>query len=234
LKIEIMTIFPEIINAVMSESVIGRAAKNGLIEISAVNIRDYAQGVHKKTDDYPYGGGSGMIMLCEPLFKCHEALTQGRHVHTVLMSAQGKLFNQKEARRLLSIGHMILVCGHYEGVDQRFVDECVDEEISIGDYVLTGGEIPAMAVADSVCRLVPGVLACGESYMDESHWNGLLEYPQYTRPEIWHGKKVPDVLLSGHHANISQWRTEMSMKRTKERRPDLLHEYESNTENGIS
>lgn len=230
MKIDIMTLFPGVIDAVMSESIIGRAVRNGLVDISAVNIRDFAEGVHKKTDDYPYGGQTGMIMLCEPLFKCHEALCRGRHVHTVMLSAQGRPFNQKEARRLLAKEHLILVCGHYEGVDQRFIDECADEELSVGDYVLTGGEIPAMAVADAVCRLVPGVLSGEASFTDESHWSGLLEYPQYTRPEEWHGRRVPDVLLSGHHANILRWRRMMSLRRTKERRPDLFEKLELSTD----
>ena len=165
-------------------------------------------------------------MLAEPLYLCHQALSAGEHVHTVFLSAQGQPFNQQKARELLAKEHFILVCGHYEGIDQRFIDECVDEEISIGDFVLTGGEIPAMAVADAVCRMVPGVLPDEEAFTAESHWDGLLEHPQYTRPENWRGREVPEVLLSGHHANIEAWRREMSLRRTKKDRPDLFAQFE--------
>ena len=180
MRIDIMTLFPELIDGVMHESIIGRAQAKGLIEIRATNIRDYALDKHHKADDSPYGGGRGMVMLPEPLYLCHEALTGGTHVHTVMMSAQGAPFTQQKARELLSHERFIIVCGHYEGIDQRFIDTCVDEEISIGDFVLTGGEIPAMAVADAVCRMVPGVLPDETAFQEESHWNGLLEYPQYT------------------------------------------------------
>ena len=221
MRIDIMTLFPDLIDGVMRESVIGRAQAKGLIEIRATNIRDYALDKHHKADDAPYGGGRGMVMLPEPLFLCHEALTAGEHVHTVMMSAQGAPFNQEKARELLALGRFIIVCGHYEGIDQRFIDACVDEEISIGDFVLTGGEIPAMAVADAVCRMVPGVLPDETAFQEESHWNGLLEYPQYTHPAEWRGRTVPEVLLSGHHANIARWRRKMSIKRTMRSRPDL-------------
>ena len=177
MKIDIMTLFPEMINAVMRESIIGRAQDKGLVEVKATNIRDYALDKHHKADDAPYGGGRGQVMLAEPLYLCHEALSGGEHVHTVFLSAQGAPFNQEKARELLAKEHFILVCGHYEGIDQRFIDECVDEEISIGDFVLTGGEIPAMAVADAVCRMVPGVLPDEEAFTAESHWDGLLEHP---------------------------------------------------------
>lgn len=222
MRIDIMTLFPEMINSVMRESVIGRAQEKGLIEIVPTNIRDYALDKHHKADDSPYGGGRGMVMLPEPLYLCHEALTQQGHVHTVMMSAQGAPFNQEKARELLAREHFIIVCGHYEGIDQRFIDTCVDEEISIGDFVLTGGEIPAMAVADAVCRMVPGVLPDETAFQEESHWNGLLEYPQYTHPAVWRGQEVPEVLLSGHHAKITRWRRKMSIKRTKQDRPDLF------------
>ena len=224
MKIDIMTLFPEMINAVMRESIIGRAQDKGLVEVKATNIRDYALDKHHKADDAPYGGGRGQVMLAEPLYLCHEALSGGEHVHTVFLSAQGAPFNQEKARELLAKEHFILVCGHYEGIDQRFIDECVDEEISIGDFVLTGGEIPAMAVADAVCRMVPGVLPDEEAFTAESHWDGLLEYPQYTRPEVYQGMRVPEVLLSGHHKNIETWRRQQSIRRTLERRPDLLEE----------
>lgn len=222
MKIDIMTLFPEMIDAVMSQSIIGRAQEKGLCTVRAVNIRDFAPDKHKKADDAPYGGGRGQVMLAEPLYLCHEALTGVTHVHTIFLSAQGTPFCQSKARKLLEHAHIILVCGHYEGIDQRFLDACVDEEISIGDFVLTGGEIPAMAVADALCRMVPGVLPDADAFQNESHWDGLLEHPHYTRPESWRGRAVPDVLLSGHHANIEKWRREMSIKRTFFDRPDLF------------
>ena len=221
MKIDIMTLFPEMINAVMRESIIGRAQDRGVVEVKATNIRDYALDKHHKADDAPYGGGRGQVMLAEPLYLCHQALSAGEHVHTVFLSAQGQPFNQQKARELLAKEHFILVCGHYEGIDQRFIDECVDEEISIGDFVMTGGEIPAMAVADAVCRLVPGVLSDPSCYENESHWNGMLEAPQYSRPEVWHDRTVPPILLSGNHAKVEQWRRKQSILRTRERRPDL-------------
>lgn len=225
MRIDIMTLFPSLIEGVMQESIIGRAQAKGLIEIRATNIRDYALDKHHKADDAPYGGGRGMVMLPEPLYLCHEALTGGEHIHTVMMSAQGAPFNQAKARELLARERFIIVCGHYEGIDQRFIDTCVDEEISIGDFVLTGGEIPAMAVADAVCRMVPGVLPDETAFQEESHWNGLLEYPQYTHPAEWRGLEVPPVLLSGHHANIARWRHKMSLKRTRRDRPDLFAQW---------
>jgi len=225
MTIDIMTLFPEMIESVMSESIIGRARNRGLITVRAINIRDYADVKHHKADDAPYGGGRGQVMLAEPLFLCHQAVCAGEKVHTVLMSAQGRAFDQSKARELLARERFILVCGHYEGVDQRFIDECVDEELSIGDFVLTGGEIPAMAVADAVCRMSPGVLPDEDAFTHESHWEGLLEHPQYTRPENWHGRRVPEVLLSGHHANIEEWRREMSLRRTKMDRPDLFEKF---------
>ena len=221
MKIDIMTLFPEMINAVMRESIIGRAQDKGVVEVKATNIRDYALDKHHKADDAPYGGGRGQVMLAEPLYLCHQALSAGEHVHTVFLSAQGQPFNQQKARELLAKEHFILVCGHYEGIDQRFIDECVDEEISIGDFVLTGGEIPAMAVADAVCRLVPGVLSDPSCYENESHWSGTLEAPQYSRPEVWHDRAVPPILLSGNHAKVDLWRRKQSLLRTRQRRPDL-------------
>ena len=226
MKIEIMTLFPEMVSRFFSESIIGRGIENGLVTIRCHQIREYTTNKQCQVDDYPYGGGGGMLMQADPLFRCHEAICReyadGEHLHTVYMSPCGKVFTQSEARRLLDLSHIILVCGHYEGVDQRFIDECVDEEISIGDYVLTGGEIAACAVTDAVCRMVPGVLADTDSFTNESHWNGLLEYPQYSRPAVWHEREVPSVLLSGHHANIVRWQREQSLLRTAERRPDML------------
>jgi tRNA (guanine37-N1)-methyltransferase len=175
-------------------------------------------------DDYPYGGGTGMVMQADPLYNCWESICHAAEggVHTVYMSPQGKPFRQEDAKRLSACGRLLIVCGHYEGVDERFIEECVDEEISLGDFVLTGGEIPAMAVCDAVCRLIPGVLASEESYTGESHWNGLLEYPHYTRPEEWHGRRVPDILLTGHHVNIQKWRHEQALMRTLKKRPDMF------------
>ncbi len=224
MTIDIMTLFPDMIDTVMRTSVIGKAQMRGLIQIRATNIRDYSPTYNRRTDDYPYGGGKGLVMLAEPLYLCHKALCEqaGGPVHTVLMSAQGRRFDQEVARELLAHRHIILVCGHYEGVDERFIEECVDEEISLGDFVVTGGEIPAMAVADSICRMVPGVLAEEVCFTEESHWEGLLEYPQYTRPEEWRGRRVPEILLSGHHVNIEKWRRRQSLLRTLTRRPSLL------------
>ena len=224
MKIDIMTLFPEMIDAVMGCSIIGRAMLRGLVEIRSTNIRDYAPTRNRRTDDYPYGGGKGLVMLAEPLFLCHQHLCQNEHVHTVLMSPQGQPFNQKKARELLKREHIILVCGHYEGIDERFIEACVDEEISMGDFVLTGGEIPAMAVADCICRMVPGVLSEDTCFTEESHWDGVLEYPQYTRPEIWRERRVPEVLLSGHHANIKKWQRQQALLRTYLRRPELLEQ----------
>lgn len=226
MKIDIMTLFPEMIEAVLGGSIIGRGREAGFVDIKAYHIRDYTTDKHGRTDDYPYGGGQGMLMQCEPLYRCHQAITGGEHVHTVMMSAQGTVFDQKKAKELLDREHIIIVCGHYEGIDRRFIDKYVDEEISIGDFVLTGGEIAAMAVADAVCRMVPGVLAEEACFEDESHFSGLLEYPQYTRPEVWQGERVPEVLLSGHHENIRKWRRKKSLELTRERRPDMFEKIE--------
>ena len=230
MKIDIMTLFPEAVEAVLGSSIIGRGRKAGLLEINTHQIRDYAIVRHGRTDDYPYGGGKGMLMQCEPLYRCHSDIVKGQHIHTVMMSAQGIPFDQGKAKELLAREHIIIVCGHYEGIDRRFIDECVDEEISLGDFVLTGGEIAAMAISDAICRMVPGVLAEDVCFEDESYYNGLLEYPQYTRPEIWHGVRVPEVLLSGHHGNIRKWRLKQSLMLTKERRPDMFEKLEMSRE----
>ena len=227
MKIDIMTLFPEMINAVMRESIIGRAQDKGVVEVKATNIRDYALDKHHKADDAPYGGGRGQVMLAEPLYLCHQALSAGEHVHTVFLSAQGQPFNQQKARELLAKEHFILVCGHYEGIDQRFIDECVDEEISIGDFVLTGGEIPAMAVADAVCRMVPDVLPDEEAFTAESHWDGLLEHPQYTRPENWRGREVPEALLlraSRQYPSMAARNQPCAAR--KRHRPDLFAQFQ--------
>ena len=213
----------------MNESILGRAQERDIIRIEAHQIRDYTANRQNQVDDYPYGGGHGAILQADPLYRCWEAICDevAAPVHTIFLSPCGATFCQEKARQLLrDYENIILVCGHYEGIDQRFIDECVDEEISIGDFVLTGGEIPAMAVADAVCRMVPGVLPDEEAFTAESHWDGLLEHPQYTRPENWRGREVPEVLLSGHHANIEAWRREMSLRRTKKDRPDLFAKFE--------
>ena len=213
-RIDIMTLFPGSMSAVLGESIIGRAAKKGAVEINCVQIRDYTENKQMQVDDYPYGGGWGLVMMAQPLKSCLDDIMSKagkRRSRVIYMSPQGKPFNQEEAKRLRrDYDHLVLVCGHYEGVDERFIEECVDEEISLGDFVLTGGEIAAMAVADCVCRMVPGVLADEECYTGESHWDGLLEYPQYTRPEVWEGRAVPEVLLTGDHAKVAKWRRKNS------------------------
>ena len=223
MRIDILTLFPEMVDSALSASIIGRGREAGLLDIRCHHIRDYSPDKRRRTDDYPYGGGQGMIMQCEPLARCMDDVTGGEHVHTILLSPAGTVFDQNKARELLARERFILVCGHYEGVDQRFIDAYVDEELSLGDFVLTGGELAAMAVTDAVCRMVPGVLAEQASFEDESHWAGTLEYPQYTRPEVWRDDPVPAVLLSGHHGNIQAWRRLRSLLRTRERRPDLFH-----------
>ena len=223
LRIDIMTLFPDTVGDMMYESILGRAQERGYIRIEAHQIRDYTTQKQNQVDDYPYGGGHGAILQADPLYRCWEHLCDeaAAPVHTIYLTPCGHVFRQEDAKRLKDYGHIILVCGHYEGIDERFIEECVDEEISIGDFVLTGGEIPAMAVADAVCRLVPGVLSDAECFEDESHWDGLLEYPQYSRPEVWHGLAVPPILLSGHHANVAKWRRKQAILRTRRRRPDM-------------
>ena len=230
--IDIMTLFPDTVGDMMCESILGRAQERGHIRIECHQIRDYTKNKQRQVDDYPYGGGRGCVMQAQPLYDCwkHICDEAGYRVHTIYMSPCGSVFNQAAARRLKAdYDRLILVCGHYEGIDERFIDECVDEEISMGDFVLTGGEIPAMALADAVCRLVPGVLPDEVCFTEESHWDGLLEYPQYTRPEEWNGRKVPPVLLSGHHANIAKWRRKQSVIRTRLRRPDMYEKLKFDT-----
>ena len=223
MRIDIMTLFPDTVGDMMNESILGRAQERDLIRIEAHQIRDYTANKQCQVDDYPYGGGRGAVMQADPLYRCWTALCDeaGGPVHTIYMSPAGKTFTQADAKRLLQYDNLILVCGHYEGIDERFIEECVDEELSLGDFVLTGGEIPAMAVADAVARMVPGVRSDPECFEDESHYNGLLEYPQYSRPEIWHGLQVPPILLSGHHENVRKWRRKQALLRTRMRRPDL-------------
>lgn len=227
MRIEIATLFPEMCEAVLGESIVGRARKAGKIEVHCRQIREYTQDKHRRVDDTPYGGGMGMVMQCEPIYNCYKAVCNetGIKPHTIYMSPKGKVFTQQKAVELSKMDNILIICGHYEGVDQRIIDKIVDEEISIGDYVLTGGEIPAMTVVDAVARMCDGVLSDEACFKDESIYSGLLEYPQYTRPEVWEGESVPAVLLSGHHKNIEKWRFEKSIEITSERRPDLLEVY---------
>lgn len=224
MRFDVLTLFPAMFDAVLGDSIIGRARENGLIELNFIDIRDFSANKHKKVDDYPYSGGGGMLMNPQPVYDAYMSVTANLDYKplTIYMSPQGRVFDQKTAVALSEEKHIILLCGHYEGIDQRVIDEIVDMEISIGDFVLTGGEIPAMAVIDTVSRLVPGVLAAETSYENESHFNGLLEYPQYTRPYEWHGKKIPDILISGHHAHIEEWKHQQSLLTTLKKRPDLL------------
>ena len=224
MRIDIATLFPEMCERVLDESIIGRARRAGKLDIHCHQIRDYTLDKQKRVDDTLYGGGKGMLMQADPIFRCYEAVCQelGTRPHVVYLSPQGEVFTQKKAIQLSGYDHLLLLCGHYEGVDQRVLDEIVDEEVSIGDYVLTGGELAALVVTDAVSRMQEGVLAGEECFMEESHWNGLLECPQYTHPAVWHGREVPAVLQSGHHANIQQWRREHSLENTYRKRPDLL------------
>lgn len=225
MKIDIMTLFPQMCEAVLGESIIGRARKSGKVEISCVNIRDFSGNKHNKVDDTTYGGGMGMVMSAAPIYNCFNSLYDKEKEdkpHLIYMSPKGETFTQKKAVELSKYNHLVFLCGHYEGVDQRVLDEIVDEEISIGDYVLTGGEIPAMTVTDAVCRMLPGVLSDDVCFTEESHFDGLLEFPQYTKPEEWMGRRVPDVLLSGHHENIAKWRRQKAIEETYMRRPDML------------
>ena len=226
MRIDIATLFPDMCEAVLSESIVGRGRKAGYIEINCRNIRDYTLNKHNRVDDKAYGGGTGMLMQAQPIYDCVmsivEELPEGAKPRLIYMSPQGKTLTQKLVKELAAEENLIILCGHYEGVDQRVLDELQFEEISTGDYVVTGGELPALILCDSVARLQKGVLPNEEAYSIESHYNGLLEHPQYTRPEEWRGRRVPEVLISGHHANIKKWQEEMAKKVTEEKRPDLL------------
>ena len=224
MNFHVLTLFPEMIEQGMHTSIIGRAIAGGYLSIDAINIRDYAFNKHKKVDDYPYGGGAGMLMQAEPVYLAYESVQKklGYRPRVVYLTPQGEVFHQTMAKELAKEKDLVFLCGHYEGIDERVLDEIVTDYVSIGDYVLTGGELPAMVMMDSISRMVPGVLSNQESGETESFAENLLEYPQYSRPEEWHGQKVPPVLLSGHHANIEAWRREQSILRTAKRRPDLL------------
>lgn len=230
MRIDIMTLFPDYVDFILSESIIGRARRAGKLEIKTHNIRDYSEDKHRRVDDTPYGGGRGMLMAAPPIYRCYKAIeseimesaSDAEKPHVIYMSPRGRVFNQNIAMELAGYKNIVILCGHYEGVDERIIEEIVDEEMSIGDYVLTGGELPACIIADAVGRLVDGVLTLPECHEKESFESGLLEYPQYTRPPVWMGREVPEVLLSGHHANIEKWREERAREITAERRPDLL------------
>ena len=241
MNIHIMTLFPEMVMGGLNTSITGRAISKGILSIEAVNIRDYAFNKHNSVDDYPYGGGAGMLMQAEPVYQCYQAIVDKIHTQSdasselcaekrkprvLYMSPQGKTFTQGMAEELAQEEELIFLCGHYEGIDERVLDEIVTDYVSIGDYVLTGGELPAMVMVDAVSRMVPGVLHNDVSAEFESFQDNLLEYPQYSRPEVWHDKKVPEVLMSGHHANIEKWRREQSVIRTAKNRPDLLEKAE--------
>lgn len=223
MQIEIATLFPEMCEAVLSASIIGRARAKGAITVNCHQIRDYTTDRHNRVDDSPFGGGMGMVMQAQPVYDCWKAVCAqlGQRPHTIYLSPKGTTLTQKKVVELSKMPMLFLLCGHYEGVDQRVLDKIVDEEISIGDYVVTGGEMPALVLTDAIARMCENVLPSAECYEEESHFSGLLEYPQYTRPECWEGECVPPVLLSGHHKNIAQWRREQSLAITRERRPDL-------------
>ena len=227
MRIDILTLFPEMCERVLSESIIGRAQKAGKVKIVCTDIRDFSGNKHNKVDDMPYGGGMGMIMAADPIYNCFNSLySEGEQKpHLIYMSPKGKKFDQQKAAELSRLDRLVLLCGHYEGIDQRVIDEIVDEELSIGDFVLTGGELPALVVADAVCRMRPGVLSDDICFEEESHFAGLLEYPQYTRPAVWNSREVPEVLLSGNHAKIDEWRKIQSILITKAKRPDMFESY---------
>lgn len=224
MRFDCLTLFPDMMRAVLSESIIGRAQTAGILDIRYTNIRDFAENKHNRVDDYPYGGGEGMVMQAMPIYRAWQSVTEGllKKPKVIYLSPQGKVFDQRTAVRLSKEEHLILLCGHYEGVDERVLEEIVDEEISMGDFVLTGGEIPAMALIDAVGRLIPGVLSSEDAYAHESHFDGLLEHAQYTRPPECLGKSVPEILLSGHHKNIMEYKRKESILRTLKKRPDML------------
>ena len=224
MRIDIMTLFPDMCNSVLGESIIGRAREAGKVEINCIDIRSYTLDKHRRVDDKPYGGGMGMIMAPQPIYDCFQSLCEeiGKKPHLIYLTPQGKTLTQEKVKELAGLNNIVLLCGHYEGIDERVIEELEPEEISVGDYVLTGGELPALIVADAVSRMQPGVLSDDECFEEESHFNSLLEYPQYTHPSEWNGRRVPEILLSGHHAKIEEWRRQRSLERTLNRRPDML------------
>lgn len=224
MRFDLMTLFPEMCDRVLGESILGRAQEKGAITVYTHQIRDYTLNKQKQVDDYPYGGGMGMVMYAQPIADCFRAVCEQARSrpHLIYMSPQGAVLTQRRALELSRLPHLCVLCGHYEGVDERVLDALVDEQISIGDYVLTGGELPALVLVDCIARMIPGVLSDDVCFTEESHFSGLLEYPQYTRPAVWEGREVPEVLLSGHHANIQKWRREQSLLRTLRHRPDML------------
>ena len=223
MRFDILTVFPDMLKGVLLESVIGNAVENNIIDIRFHNIRYFSTNKHRKTDDTPFGGGRGMVMTPQPVIDCHRSVTEGEeHVHTVYMSPQGKVLTQEKAKELAKLERLVILCGHYEGFDERIIESIVDEEISIGDYVLTGGEMPAAVLVDCISRMIPGVLPEAECYENESIASGILEYPQYTRPRDFEGLEVPEILFSGHHANIEKWRREKALEKTLRVRPELL------------
>ena len=228
MRFHVMTLFPDMVSGGLRTSITGRAIENHIFELNIVNIRDYSKDKHRHVDDYPYGGGLGMVMNAQPIADCFRAVCAegGVRPHLIYMSPQGAVLTQQRAKELAQLPRFCVLCGHYEGVDERVLDALVDEQISMGDYVLTGGELPALALVDCVSRLVPGVLSEEGCFTEESHYAGLLEYPQYTRPAVWEGRPVPDVLLTGHHLNIARWRRQQSLLRTRRHRPDMLEKAE--------
>lgn len=233
MHIDILTLFPDMCNTVLNESIIGRARRKGIVNVECHQIRDYTYDKHKRVDDTVYGPGMGMLMKAEPIAKCFEAICEKREKKPkfIYMSPQGKRLNQSKVKELATEENIAILCGHYEGVDERLIEEFIDEQISIGDFVVTGGELPALILTDSIIRIIPGVLSNSECFEEESYYNGLLEYPQYTKPAIWRNKAVPDILLSGHHKNIKKWRMEQSFLRTKKVRPDLLQNTKTQNKN---
>lgn len=227
MRIEIATLFPDMCTAFLDESIIGRARKSGKVEINCRNIRDYTLNKHKKVDDTPYGGGMGMVMMADPVYRLYEAVCEewGERPYVIYMSPEGRRLDQGISKEFLNKENILIICGHYEGLDERVIEEIVDEEISIGDFVLTGGELPALVFVDSVVRMLDGVLSSDECFTEESHYDGLLEYAQYTKPAVWHGKEVPEVLLSGHHENIKNYRHKDALSRTRKKRPDMYRKY---------
>ena len=233
MQIDILTLFPDMCNTVLNESIIGRARRKGIVNVECHQIRDYTYDKHKRVDDTVYGPGMGMLMKAEPIAKCFETICEKRKKKPkfIYMSPQGKRLHQSKVKELAKEENIAILCGHYEGVDERLIEEFIDEQISIGDFVVTGGELPALILTDAIMRMIPGVLSSPECFEEESYYNGLLEYPQYTKPAVWRNKAVPEILLSGHHKNIKKWRMEQSFLRTKKVRPDLLQKTKLQSKN---